>query len=77
MADKNLKVPEGVPGKWYVDENCIACDSCISIAPDFFMMNDDSSHAYVSKQPGTPEEEQACEDSKASCPTDAIGDDGE
>lgn len=77
MADQNLKVPESVPGKWYVDENCIACDSCISIAPDHFVMNEDSSHAFVQKQPGTPEEEQLCEDAKASCPTDAIGNDGE
>jgi ferredoxin len=77
MADVNLKVAENVPGKWYVDENCIACDSCISIAPDQFAMNEDSSHAYTQKQPETPEEEQLCEDAKASCPTDAIGSDGE
>lgn len=77
MADKNLKVAENVGGKWFVDENCIACDSCISIAPDHFQMNEDSSHAFVGKQPGSGEEEQLCEDAKASCPTDAIGNDGE
>ena len=77
MADKNLKVSENAGGKWYVDENCIACDSCISIAPDFFVMNDDSSHAYVKGQPADADGEQACEDAKASCPTDAIGSDGE
>ncbi len=75
MADKNLKVSENVPGKWFVDENCIACDSCISVAPDFFAMNDDSTHAYVKKQPTTPEEIQLCEDAKSTCPTEAIGDD--
>jgi len=31
----------------------------------------------VPKQPVSAEDEQACEDAKASCPTDAIGDDGE
>jgi ferredoxin len=77
MADVNLKVPENVAGKWFVDENCIACDSCISIAPDHFAMNEDSSHAYTQKQPENPEEEQLCEDAKASCPTDAIGNDAE
>ena len=77
MADANLKVSENVAGKWYVDENCIACDSCISIAPDHFAMNEDSSHAYLQKQPENPEEEQLCEDAKASCPTDAIGNDAE
>ena len=77
MADVNLKVSENVAGKWYVDENCIACDSCISIAPDHFTMNEDSSHAYAQKQPENPEDEQLCEDAKASCPTDAIGNDAE
>jgi len=77
MADQNLKVAENVGGKWYVDENCIACDSCISIAPDHFVMTEDGSHAYVAKQPESPEEEQLCADSKASCPVDAIGEDGE
>jgi len=77
MADSNLKVSENVPGKWFVDENCIACDSCISISPDHFAMNGDSSHAFVQKQPESPEEEQLCEDAKASCPTDAIGNDAE
>ncbi|MCX7830930.1 MAG: ferredoxin [Acidobacteria bacterium] len=77
MADKSLKVSENVSGKWYVDENCIACDSCISIAPDIFVMNDDSTHAYVKKQPSTAEEIQLAEDAKGSCPTEAIGDDGE
>lgn len=77
MSDPNLKVEENVPGKWYVDENCIACDSCMSIAPDHFVMNEDSTHAYVSKQPETAEEEQLCDDAKASCPTEAIGNDGE
>ena len=75
MADKNLKVSENVAGKWYVDENCIACDSCISVAPDFFVMNDDSTHAYVKKQPATAEEIQLCEDAKSTCPTEAIGND--
>jgi ferredoxin len=40
-------------------------------------MNEDSTHAFVHKQPQTPEEEQACEDAKASCPSESIGNDGE
>ena len=75
MADKNLKVSENVAGKWYVDENCIACDSCISVAPDIFVMNDDSTHACVKKQPTTAEEIQLAEDAKSTCPTEAIGND--
>ena len=74
MADRNLKVPENVPGKWYVDENCIACNSCTSIAPDIFVMAEDDKYAYVAKQPESPDEEALSQDAKAACPTDSIGD---
>lgn len=77
MAEVDLKNKENVPGKWYVDENCIGCDSCISIAPDHFIMDEDGEYAYVHKQPETDEEEQACQDAMESCPSEAIGDDGE
>lgn len=77
MADSSVRVPENVPGKWYVDENCIACDSCVSIAPDFFAMAEDGKYACVIKQPATAEDETICQDAKAACPTDSIGDDGE
>ena len=77
MADRNLKVPENVPGKYYVDENCIACNSCTSIAPDNFQMADGDKYAFVAKQPENQEEEALCQDSKAACPSDNIGDDGE
>ncbi|MEJ2368237.1 MAG: ferredoxin [Acidobacteriota bacterium] len=77
MADKELKVEENTPGRWYVDENCIACDSCCAIAPDNFKMMDDGSYAFVFKQPENEEEEQACIDAQAACPVEAIGDDGD
>ena len=77
MADKNLKVAENVPGKYFVDENCIACNSCTSIAPDFFVMAEDDKYAFVTKQPETADDAALCQDAKASCPTDSVGDDGE
>ncbi|MEJ2422344.1 MAG: ferredoxin [Acidobacteriota bacterium] len=76
MADKELAVPENVPGKWYVEDTCIACDSCTSIAPDHFVYTDDGEYAYVHKQPENEEEEQACLDAMESCPSESIKNDG-
>ena len=75
MADKAKKVPENVPGPYYVDEECIACLLCVDTAPEHFRMNDDDSHAYVHKQPETDEEKELCEEALESCPVEAIGND--
>ena len=76
MADKSAKWPENVSGLFYVDDQCIACDACVFEAPGFFTMNDDEGHAFVSKQPTTPEEIAKCNDALAACPVEAIGNDG-
>ncbi len=31
MADKNDKIPENVPGKYYVDRTCTPCHTCMEI----------------------------------------------
>ncbi|GAB4310714.1 MAG: ferredoxin [Candidatus Sumerlaeia bacterium] len=77
MADKNLRLPENAPGKFYVDETCIDCDACRATAPDNFTRHDEKGFSYVFKQPATPEEEQACRDAMDGCPVEAIGDDGD
>lgn len=77
MADKEAKWSQNLSGKYYVDDQCIACDACCVEAPGFFEMNDDDGHAYVAKQPVKPDEEEACENALACCPVGAIGDDGE
>ncbi|MBQ2731458.1 MAG: ferredoxin, partial [Opitutales bacterium] len=40
MANKDEKTNGNVPGKWYVDTQCIDCDLCRASAPDFFGRND-------------------------------------
>lgn len=77
MADKNDKWKENVPGKFYVDSQCIDCDLCRETAPDFFVRQEDGGYSYVTKQPSTPEEIALCEEAKEGCPVEAIGDDGE
>jgi len=76
MADKNDKVLENVPGKYYVDSNCAFCEACIELAPKNFAAHQDE-YAYVRKQAENEAEEEACQEAMASCPSDAIGDDGE
>jgi len=75
MADKSRKTSGNVPGKYYVDEECILCNDCVERAPENFVSGDQ--YACVKKQPTTPDEEEQCQDAKDSCPVDAIGDDGE
>ena len=77
MADKENKFPDNVPGKFYVDEECIICAVCISCAPNNFAESDDGDHDYVFKQPETPEELEQCYEALENCPVEAIGDDGD
>lgn len=76
MADKKSKFKLNAEGKFYVDDQCIACDACVVEAPRFFSMNDTDGHAFVSKQPTTPQEIQECIDALEGCPVEAIGQDG-
>lgn len=73
MADPKAKWPENVSGKMFVDQTCIACDACVLAAPDNFAMHEEEGHAYVVKQPQTPEEEAACQEALEGCPVEAIG----
>ncbi|OIQ16844.1 MAG: ferredoxin [Bacteriovorax sp. MedPE-SWde] len=75
MADKSAKFDQNVDGRYYVDDQCIACDACVMEAEDFFVMNDDDGHAYVKKQPSTPDEEEMCVSALEACPVEAIGND--
>ncbi len=77
MADAANKYPENVPGKFYVDDQCIDCDLCRETAPGNFKRNDDGGHSYVYKQPETPEEETLCKEAMEGCPVEAIGNDGD
>ncbi|MEP0775898.1 MAG: ferredoxin [Acidobacteriota bacterium] len=77
MANVDDRLPENVPGKWYVDSSCIDCDVCRTTAPDNFKQNEDEGYSFVYKQPENDDELALCEEAKAACPVEAIGDDGE
>jgi ferredoxin len=76
MADVANRYPENVPGKYYVDNQCIDCDLCRETAPDNFKRNEDGGYSFVYKQPESPEEEARCKEAMEGCPVEAIGDNG-
>jgi ferredoxin len=76
MADKTAKFEQNAEGKFYVDDQCIACDACVMEAQGFFEMNDEEGHAYVAKQPSNANEEEMCMAALDACPVEAIGNDG-
>src|SRR2546426_12198503 len=67
MADIANKYVESVPGKFYVDNQCIDCDLCRETAPKNFTRNDDGGYSFVFKQPDTPEEEEQCREAMEGC----------
>ena len=77
MADKSQKWKENQPGKIFVDQSCIACDACVLAAPNNFKMDEGDGHAFVAKQPESPEEESLCKEAIDGCPVEAIGADGD
>lgn len=76
MADKDNKLPENVPGRYFVDDQCIDCDACRETAARFFRRNDDKGYSYVFKQPTTEQEVAECDEALEGCPVEAIGKDG-
>ncbi|MEB3196667.1 MAG: ferredoxin [Candidatus Sericytochromatia bacterium] len=77
MADKATKYADNATGKYYVDETCIFCNLCESLAPDNFRAVEDGTHDVCYKQPTSPDEDAACQEALAGCPVNAIGDDGD
>ena len=77
MALKEERWKDNVPGRFYVDRECIICSVCSDCAPKNFKMSDDGSHDICYKQPENDEEYDECMEALECCPVEAIGDDGE
>ena len=77
MATYTERYSDNAPGLYYVDMDCIACDTCFNLAPLHFKLTNNHEHAIVTKQPTTPSEKEVCEAAVAACPVEAIGNDGE
>lgn len=73
MANFDDRFPDNVPGNYFVDSNCIACDTCVGIAPRHFTLTQNYDHAIVVLQPKTEKELSACNEALSCCPVSAIG----
>ena len=71
MANLALRLPENVPGDFYVDSTCIDCDACRQIAPETFTEDHDTS--IVHHQPESTREIKRALMALIACPTASIG----
>lgn len=71
MASLAKRLPDNVPGDFYVDDTCIDCDACRIFAPTVF--SDTGDQSAVFHQPETDGEILAAERALISCPTASIG----
>lgn len=73
MANILDRLPQNVPGRFYVDSSCIDCGLCPSSAPECFQRDDEIGQSYVFRQPETSEGIALCLEALESCPTESIG----
>ena len=71
MAQLQKRLPQNVPGEFYVDSSCIDCDACRQIAPATFHDHGDQSSVY--RQPRDPGELHRALMAQVACPTASIG----
>jgi glyoxylase-like metal-dependent hydrolase (beta-lactamase superfamily II)/ferredoxin len=71
MANVQLRLPENVPGDFFVDSTCIDCDTCSQLSPMVFRDHGDQCSVY--HQPRTLAETQLAMMALVSCPTGSIG----
>src|SRR5437867_398111 len=71
MADTRKRLPENVPGTFFVDSTCIDCDACRQLAPESF--TEGNAHSYVYRQPLSQETERKALRALLACPTGSIG----
>lgn len=72
MAQLAHRLAANAPGDLFVDDRCIACDTCRRLAPGTFGGGEDEV-AHVARQPATPAERRRALMALVSCPVAAIG----
>jgi glyoxylase-like metal-dependent hydrolase (beta-lactamase superfamily II)/ferredoxin len=71
MPKLALRLPENVPGDFYVDATCIDCDACRQLAPKVFRDHGEQTSVY--QQPTTDAEVRRALMALVACPTASIG----
>ena len=71
MANPKKRVPENVPGDFFVDSTCIDCDACRQIAPSVF--GEAAATSFVKAQPSSSADRRHALQALLACPTGSIG----
>ena len=71
MANPKKRVPENVPGDFFVDSTCIDCDACRQIAPSVF--GEAAETSFVKAQPVSSADRRQALQALLACPTGSIG----
>jgi len=71
MADRVRAFPDNAPGSFFVDRDCIDCETCYTLAPEVF--EDARGHARVRRQPEDDRERRRAQMALVACPTASIG----
>ncbi len=74
MANLQQRLPENVPGDFFVDSTCIDCDTCSQLAPGIFRDHGDQCSVY--HQPETTDDTKLAMMALVACPTGSIGSTG-
>ena len=73
MARVAQRLPENVPGAFFVDDSCIDCDACRQIAPATFVRSPRRGQSIVAAQPAGSDGEARALMAVVACPTASIG----
>jgi len=57
-------------GDFFVNSECIGCETCVDLAPNHFAMRTEVAH--VKRQPQTKSEIADCMEARRACPVEAI-----
>jgi len=71
MANPKQRVPDNVPGDFFVDATCIDCDACRQLAPAVF--GEATATSFVRTQPISPPDRRHALQALLACPTGSIG----
>jgi len=71
MANLQERLPENVPGDFFVDSTCIDCNTCTQLARGIFRDHGDQCSVY--HQPETADEIKLAMMALVACPTGSIG----
>ena len=74
MADRIQRHPLNVPGPWFVDQRCIACDTCTDISPEIFGREPVNTSRKAFVRAYIPQDAALFRSALESCPVEAVGD---